>query len=298
MKKYLIIALSLLIFLPCFSGCSKSKEEIDALEKRVFDQVSKINLNLENPSGSVYVAFRKDGFKQEELWSYKSSWQKGLKSSVKLLLQKRIYPDYIEICIPYSSEKINLRDASNQNLNVHRGIQGLQFNLNGKIESVCPTQMIADNTSFKEVIDKYIKANRINKNIISSIKFEKFEAKQFLLSLDKNGDKKKDFIKEIHRGNTLVAQSDITKKNVEILADKMAEWLLNNLSDNGKLIYEYWPSTEKESTSNNMIRQFMGTAAIGRWAEFVGSDEIYEKQKKNLEYNLDRFYEEEGALGY
>lgn len=280
------------------SGCSKSKEEVSALEKRISDKVSEINLSAKNSTGAAYVAFRKDGKKIDEAWSYESNWKKSIKKSVQTLLQKRAYPNSIEICIPYDLKEINPRVIRGQGWNIHRGILGLEFEYKDKKESVCPTQMIADNQSFRDVLDDYLKSKNIRKTNFFNLDLKAFNAKQFLLSLDENGDKNIDTLKEMFRGNTIVSEAEVTKENVETLATLMASWLINNLEDNGRLTYKYWPSTEKESTANNMIRQFMGTTAIGRWAKYVGSDEVYIKQKKNMEYNFDRFYKEDDGLGF
>lgn len=294
-KSLLILLFAISIF---SFGCSKSKEEVSKLERRILNQLSKIKLDSVNPTGATYIAFRKNGSKLDEARSYESNWEKSLENSVSLLLNRRMYPDTIEVCIPYNLDEKKLKKYRIRGWNHHRGILGLQFIYKNKKEFICPTQMIADNLTFELALKNYLESNKIGKNNADKIEIKSFEAKQFLIDLDKTGNVRSDKITEMYRGNSLVSQSDVIRENVETLAELMAYWLMNNLHDNGRLTYKYWPSLEKESNANNMIRQFMGTTAIGRWAKYVGSDEIYQKQKKNMQYNFDRFYEEDGALGF
>lgn len=287
--------LSLLIFVS--TGCSKSDQEIKELEKRIFDQTSKIRLD-EYVSGPVYVVFRDNGEKQDEMWTFGENWEKNLHTSVKTLIKNRNYPNSIEICIPTKLSISNFRSAYFQNWNVYRGVKGVQFEYKGVKKAVCPTQMIADNQSFREVLQDYMKTNGLDIRDIRSMNMKIFDAKQYLLTLADNNGGSADSVREMFRGNNIVNQSEVTKESVEILADGMAGWLLNNLNDNGRLMYKYWPSKEEESSSNNMIRQFMGTAAIGRWARHTGNSDIYKRQKKNLKYNFDRYFEDEDEIGF
>jgi len=63
------------------------------------------------------------------------------------------------------------------------------------------------------------------------------------------------------------------------------------------MTYKWWPSPENESIMNNMIRQFMATACLGRMGRWLDSEEILERQVTNIEYNLENFYTEERGLG-
>ena len=80
----------------------------------------------------------------------------------------------------------------------------------------------------------------------------------------------------IHRGNTPVVfpasspasslagngdypapYSVVSREAVRHLIQLGAEWLVNNVQANGRMTYKYWPSVPGESSSNNMIRQWM-----------------------------------------
>ena len=58
--------------------------------------------------------------------------------------------------------------------------------------------------------------------------------------------------------------NDVTQESTAALARTMADWLIRNVHDDGRMMYKYWPSSGEESSANNMIRQFMATVCMGR----------------------------------
>jgi hypothetical protein len=78
----------------------------------------------------------------------------------------------------------------------------------------------------------------------------------------------------------------------------MATWLTTQLGDDGRMVYEYWPSRGEESDSNNMIRQWMATLALTRVADVRSEVGLYDRVADNIDYNLDLSYTEVGGLGH
>jgi hypothetical protein len=62
----------------------------------------------------------------------------------------------------------------------------------------------------------------------------------------------------------------------------------------------YFPSQGRETSpnSNNMIRQWMATVAMGRVARLHPELELEARVEQNIRYNLGEFYKTEGDLGY
>ena len=58
------------------------------------------------------------------------------------------------------------------------------------------------------------------------------------------------------------------------------------------MTYKYWPSRGAESTSNNMIRQWMATACLGRVARAHDDQELFSRAAQNIRYNLTEYYKE------
>ncbi len=94
----------------------------------------------------------------------------------------------------------------------------------------------------------------------------------------------------LHRGQRLVRQGDITRASVQRMADGMLAWLVGQVGADGRTTYKYWPSSGVYATSNNMIRQFMGTAALA-----LGADQ--DAANRNVAYNFGQFYRDERAFG-
>jgi hypothetical protein len=121
-----------------------------------------------------------------------------------------------------------------------------------------------------------------------------FEAHQILLLRSGSGDWT---VHPMFRGNTLVTTEDVTRANVEALAQRMAMWLANQVHDNGRMTYKYWPSSGEESSATNSIRLFMATVTLGRLAEYYNDDAFRRLQDKNLVYSFKQMYRERDGLG-
>jgi hypothetical protein len=119
-----------------------------------------------------------------------------------------------------------------------------------------------------------------------------FEALQFLVKL---GDPPA--ITQLHRGDTLVPLQAVTPKRLDQALDLMIGWFLNNIDDDGRLTYKYWPSRGAESEEDNTIRQFMATACLGVLAQHTARADVREAAAQNLACNLRRFYREQDGLG-
>jgi len=92
------------------------------------------------------------------------------------------------------------------------------------------------------------------------------------------------------------------KENESFLVDvqnslDLAEgWLTSNMKDKGCFNYVYDPSDDEYSTSNNMIRQLMGSRVL---AELSQDDvSLQEMHQKNLDFIFEYWYEEDGEIGY
>lgn len=75
------------------------------------------------------------------------------------------------------------------------------------------------------------------------------------------------------------------------------QYILNNQNEDGSLEYLYYPSEQRFSTSNNMIRQFMSTIALAEMYEFTDNDAYKEAFDKNIKFNLENYYAEDNDFG-
>ena len=71
--------------------------------------------------------------------------------------------------------------------------------------------------------------------------------------------------------------------------------MLRNLSSEGSLPYKYWPSRGTESHADNAIRRFLATLSLARLGELRGSAEIRDAARRNLRFNLARYFRNIGG---
>ena len=176
--------------------------------------------------------------------------------------------------------------------NLDRGILGMSVRLrDNRLVHYAPTRMIADNTSFEVVLDRLKSDGLFDVERAAPDAVELFETTQLLVDLDDAS------VTALTRGNQLVEAVDITQSSTRHSADGMANWLVQQLAENGRMVYEYFPSRGEESQSNNMIRQWMATLALLRIAEAREDDVLDRRIQDNIAYNLDLSYREEDGLG-
>lgn len=96
----------------------------------------------------------------------------------------------------------------------------------------------------------------------------------------------------LRRGQPLVQQSDITSATVRLMADQMTQWLVRQVAPDGKTTYAYWPSSGEYSKSNNMIRQFMGSACLALAAGRYPDASVVGACARNFRYNFASFCEQ------
>lgn len=299
------LTLYILILALCLLSCELGTQDPE-LGTRLVSKLMDTGKFPDAGESKIYFVFRDDGLKKMDFWVVGDDLEKEMKSSVdeaaKLLLSQGQDFDYIEICIARDFRDIPPRQRDIRRWNMYRGIEGVEYQYNSSEMSFCPTRMIANNEDFVDTLRIYIQSFGYSPSVFTSRRFSlrRFRADQFLFIPSADNKKSGDTIEEMFRGNKVVRQSEVTKQSVERLANNMADWLVRNIQPDGRLVYKYWPSMGVESSANNMIRQFMGTIAIGRWEDFSGDEKILEKHRTNLMYNLDRFYKEDRdkSVGY
>lgn len=100
----------------------------------------------------------------------------------------------------------------------------------------------------------------------------------------------------VHRGQPVVAQSEITRDTVQDMADAMTGWLVRQVGPTGMTTYKYWPSKGTYSEANNTIRQFMGSACLALAAGRYPDATVSAACDRNFAYNFRTFYETRGSF--
>ena len=241
--------------------------------------------------GPVYVMLREGGAARGETWHEGMLWSEALAPAIvaaygEASAKSRAGIDCIEICLTHGYRDVDPNKDKRALTNVHRGVRGLELSAEWRTERYSPTWMLATNRDFKKLVDNFG---------VGLARARLFEAHQILLLRGEDGNWT---VHPMFRGNTVVPMEDVTRENVEVLARSMATWLANQVHDDGRMTYKYWPSSGEESDSINTIRLFMATVCLGRLAEFYPDEGFRQLQDRNLAYNFEHMYRERDAIGY
>ena len=171
---------------------------------------------------------------------------------------------------------------------------GLEVRFNGSTHRVSPLQSIATNRN----LAKYFSTLLEEKHLTSENFFAGggqiylLECRQFILQCGKSPT-----AIETYRGNRLIPADHSPQELTERLISGIARWFMSNQDEEGALPYKYWPSSGIYSDADNPIRRLMASVAFNRMAHALGRQDMKVAARKNLDFNLRRFYRIEGGLG-
>ena len=278
---------------------------------------------LLEPGQPVYVALRDDGQRLAHLWREADDVAQGgtmwdvllqaledARRSLDAGEEERV--NRIEINLTHSYRKHDHRNREQRKMLLdidinrvphHLGIRGLEIVNGDETKRYAPTLMLARNRRADKQIEIALKdwglyerewdpgklarkPDALGADKFANLVFSTFEADQVLVRLDKSPAEAVVML----RGNRVVDISEVTQASTEALAQGMANWLINNTASNGRLTYQYFPSTGREDKGNNMIRQWMATNAMVRWAADRKDQEVFDLVERNIDYNLSKFF--------
>ncbi len=179
--------------------------------------------------------------------------------------------------------------------NRHQGIRGIETRYGEKIDRNAPTQMLARNHTFKQEVERLWRQFSISGEdfFADEGKVRLFEAQQYLIAISAGT------ITPLLRGNVLVEPASVSQTATRACADSMIDWMLTHLHDDGRMTYQWYPTTSSEDRGNNMIRQWMASNALIQIARRRGADsaELWNRIATNIDYGLGKFYLERDGYG-
>jgi hypothetical protein len=250
--------------------------------------------------GPVYVALRRDGERVASAWGDGATALLATMTAVREAMAGQDSDALrqvttAELCLSHAYQAIDPSGEGQRFLsNVHRGVLGVEIAYAGENGRYSPTLMLANNWSFDTTLQRFADANTVSVEVLlQDADIRVFSGHQVLVTI---GDPPRAV--EMERGNRLVTMEDVTQPRVQELQRLMGEWLTGAVHPDGRMTYKYWPSRGEESTSNNMIRQWMATVALNRLAAARGGDaDLHDLAARNIRYNLATFYRDDGDLG-
>ena len=247
---------------------------------------------------TVYAALRSKGMRLTDTWqtdmTLPETLVRAINNAKNTLNPRQVNNiDTLEIVLSHSFRELyNSNDRQRSLTNIHRGIRGYEFSYGSKIERSAPTYAIASNRSNQRLLELYqAKYKLTDAQMQNEVRYRTFEAVQVLVYLGKT----KAVLME--RGNTFVPPSEVTQENTKKTAEAAIEWMFNNVHQDGRFTYKYWPSVGAESQAKNMIRLWMATTALEKVAAQRNDPKLWNIIERNIDYNLQQFYHEEGQYG-
>ncbi len=242
----------------------------------------------------VHIMLRSKGGEVAQAWadgeSLVAAGLTAIEQAKALAGDKASTVDTFEVNLGYGFVQAPSDDAGGGSLtHRRRGIRGIEYLYEGKRSYVTPTRMLAYVTSYKDEFNRFARQHDLNKaDYEDKVELRRWESQQLLVKLE-------DPIRVLPmmRGNTHVKPSAVTKSNVQATADLMGNWLFKHMRDDGRETYRWFPCEHKEAEDNNMIRQWMASVAMVRFAIDKDNAELLEKSEKNIAYNLENFYVED-----
>ena len=238
------------------------------------------------PSDPVWFCVRRDGVAQHDGWIAEFPLHE---------LPQRVgaHPrDVVEVCVATGFRSVPPGRSSRVFSNRARGVVGLEMSHRGERHRLAPTRTIAANLRFGRAIERFLKEGNTGiDDLAANGGLRAFSARQYLIPGDGKAGKT-----ELCRGSTLVAPIPSAHEHrAADLAGGIGGWMLRNLSAEGGLPYKYWPSRGVESRADNAIRRFLATLALSRLGELRSSGELREAARRNLRFNLARYFRHIGG---
>ena len=237
------------------------------------------------PVGSTWYCVRRNGAAQRSGWTDTAPLAE---------LRGRIgaRPDEaVEVCVAGAFRSVDAHRFSRVFFNRARGIVGIELALDGEVERLAPTRMIAANLGFGRAFEKFLESRGIDaEEFRARGTLRAFSARQFLLPGDSGHPPE-----ELVRGSTPVDPVPAADEDrAGDLATGIARWMTANLSVDGALPYKYWPSRGEASPADNAIRRFLASLALARLGELRASAAIRDTARRNLRFNLRRYFRDVG----
>ncbi len=255
------------------------------------------------PAQPIFVAARSGGRRQLRLWQNGKGTTLEELQNLIARVKKKLTSDQIDgidtlqIDFSHSFRKVGSKQVLRRSyVRTHRAQRGLEIRRGDDLMRYGPSRMIATNRGAKRMREVFRDRYKLSQETLNSasVAYRSFEAEQVLVEL---GDQPVAHL--LQRGNDVVAVSQVGRESMGTWAELAAGYLRHHVHADGRMTYKYWPSILKESapSTNNMIRQWMATVALGKYAADRDDQATWELSEKNIDYNLGKFYHKEGEFG-
>lgn len=177
--------------------------------------------------------------------------------------------------------------------NSARGLVGIRVGYEELFHEVHASEMVATNFDFIDVVQRFIAEVDLSPDVaIRELKFECIHSRMFAF---RHND---EVLTELYRGALPPKTTPPSRAEISDMAASLASWFVRNMTAEGELPYKTFANGRPVARGqNNTIRQFMATVCIHRYAEHVNDRCLIEHAKRNLTFNLKRFYCQHDEIG-
>ena len=199
--------------------------------------------------------------------------------------------ELVEVCVADDFREVAPDRFSRVFFNRVRGLVGIECALDGEAERLAPTRMVAANLGFGRALEKFLETRGVDAGAFRARgALRAFSARQFLLP----GGTGHSPVALVRGSTPVEATPSADEDRAGDLATGIGRWMTANLSADGALPYKYWPSRGEESPADNAIRRFLASLALARLGELRGSAAIRDAARRNLRFNLRRYFRDIG----
>ena len=167
------------------------------------------------------------------------------------------------------------------------GRYALELTQHGEVQRVSPLETIATNRPLRRWFEIQLERKKLSAAEFFALggKLSLLTCRQFLLPCQQGAE-----AVETYRGSRLIAADAPVEQLADDVVSGIARWFMANAEDDGSLPYKYWPSAGMYSDADNTIRRFMASVVFNRLADGLDRQDVRVAAKKNLNFNLKRFY--------
>jgi hypothetical protein len=185
------------------------------------------------------------------------------------------------ICLPRRISTETLMPHGQER--TRRGLRGARLETDGTLSWLCPHEMIASNTDIGVRVG--------GKNDRSTMELWDFTEVAVFWRDDHI------VVEKTVRGKRLLTMADVSLASARETMLLLGGWLTRAVQPDGRMTYRFFPSLGREGNGNNMIRQFMATLSLVRFAKAHPELRLTPLVRANIEYNVNSFYREIDGAG-
>jgi Aspartyl/Asparaginyl beta-hydroxylase len=255
-------------------------------------------------TGIVQVELRASGRLVGRGWASGPTYWEGLCQALGTLRQQSCITTANELMLSLCSRPRVLPLADQETwerlqFKRWRGLFGYEIRLavdQARVVLISPFDFVASNRSFIKLFGNAIApwGLTVEEARAGGVTLVEFDTERFRIDLERGEASAVPLV----RGTRLVSLEEVTPASLEALQRILGDYLVRSVQADGRMRYLYHPSRGSEDkTRDNSIRQWMATRALIRVWRQRGSDELLNKVRKNIEFNLKTMYAEEGDNG-